>query len=273
MFFKKIKEKLFGKAHDQKTLDELEDILLQSDLGPHITDELIAKVKKSNEPPIETLKAEMIKILKKREQKFILKHNGLNIVLICGVNGSGKTTFIAKLCHFLKGHKIGIVAGDTFRAAATEQLEIWANRLGVTLFKGASNEDPSSVIYKAIEQAKDFDVLIIDTAGRLHNKEHLMMELQKIVRIIKKFDNTAPHDTFLVLDATIGANTINQIEHFKESVPLTGLVMNKLDGTAKGGILLRVADQFPYPFYFMGIGEQKEDLKSFNAEYFVTHIL
>lgn len=273
MFFKKIKEALFGRTHDQNLLNELEEILIQSDVGPQLAEELMAHVRQSSDDPIASLKKSVIEILSKREKKFVLKNRGLNIVLVCGVNGSGKTTFIAKLCHFLKGHKVGVVAGDTFRAAATEQLQIWADRLKVTLFKGTAGEDPSSVIYKAIDAACDLDVLIIDTAGRLHNKEHLMLELQKVIRIIRKFDATAPHEAFLVLDATIGSNTMNQISSFQEVVPITGLVMNKLDGTAKGGVLLKVANTFDYPIYFMGVGEAKEDLKPFEAEYFVDNLL
>jgi len=275
MFFKKIKEKLFGKKHDAQTIEELEEILLQSDVGVELTDELIQKVKKSSDTPSETLKKAMIDLLQKKEAPFTLKKD-LNIILVCGVNGSGKTTFIAKLCHFLKGKKVGIVAGDTFRAAAVEQLEVWANRLKAPLFKGNIGEDPSSVVYKAIAQAKeknDLDVLIIDTAGRLHTKDYLMMELQKINRIIQKFDDTAPHETLLVLDATIGSNTYHQTENFGEIIPLTGLVMNKLDGTAKGGTLLKIAKDFDYPFYFIGLGETKEDLKPFEAQYFVDHLL
>ncbi|USO02210.1 MAG: signal recognition particle-docking protein FtsY [Alphaproteobacteria bacterium] len=275
MFFQKIKEKLFGKKHDEQTIEELEDTLLQADVGFALSEEFIQKIKSSSKEPVETLKAEMLKLLQAKEKSFGLK-KGLNIILVCGVNGSGKTTFIAKLCHFLRDKKVGVVAGDTFRAAAVEQLEVWANRLNVPLFKGALGEDPSSVVYKAIAQTKeknDLDVLIIDTAGRLHTKDNLMMELEKIKRIIQKFDDTAPHETLLVLDATIGSNTYNQTENFGKVIPLTGLVMNKLDGTAKGGTLLKIAKDFPYPFYFIGVGEKKEDLKSFDAEYFIDHLL
>ena len=273
MFFKKIKEALFGRTHDQNLLNELEEILIQSDVGPQLAGDLITRVKQSSQDPLETLKKSAIEILSKREKKFELKNTELNIILVCGVNGSGKTTFIAKLCHLLKDHKVGVVAADTFRAAATEQLQVWANRLKIPLFKGTAGEDPSSVIYKAIGAASDLDVLIIDTAGRLHNKEHLMLELQKIIRIIRKFDETAPHETFLVLDATIGSNTVNQISSFQEVIPISGLVMNKLDGTAKGGALLKVASVFEYPIYFIGMGETKEDLKPFEAEYFVDNLL
>ena len=275
MFFQKLKDKLFGKVHTAQTLEELEDILIQADVGPHLSHKMVEAIKKSPGEASLALKQEMMNILQKREQVFSLKalKKGPNVILICGVNGSGKTTFIAKLCYFLKNKKVGIVAGDTFRAAAVEQLEVWADRLKAPIFKGTIGEDPASVIYKALQQSQDLDVLIIDTAGRLQNKDHLMMELQKIVRVIKKIDETAPQETLLVLDATIGSNTLNQIEAFKDVVPLTGLVMNKLDGTAKGGILLKVAEQFSYPFYFMGLGEKKEDLKPFSAEYFVDHIL
>ena len=222
----------------------------------------------------------MNKILRKEEiliplQKdfFSTKHNKPTVVLICGVNGVGKTTTIGKLCKKLKdqGNKIIVGAADTFRAAAIDQLELWCQKISVEIVKSDIGSDPASVAFKSFEYAKknNADYCVIDTAGRLQNKKNLMEEFSKIIRVLKKIDNDAPHETILVLDATTGQNAINQIEEFKKITPITGIIMTKLDGTAKGGILVAIAKQFKIPIYAIGIGEKEEDLDNFIAKDFV----
>ena len=196
------------------------------------------------------------------------------VVLVAGVNGTGKTTTIGKLASRLskEGYRIVLAAGDTFRAAAIEQLQVWGTRTGSEVIARAAGADAAGLAYDALARARQTkaDVLLIDTAGRLQNKAGLMAELEKIVRVIKKLDGTAPHAVLLVLDATTGQNALAQVEAFKASVPLTGLVMTKLDGTAKGGILVALADRFALPVHFIGVGEEANDLQPFDAQAFAN---
>ena len=195
------------------------------------------------------------------------------MLLVIGVNGSGKTTTIGKLAAKLiaDGQKVLLGAGDTFRAAAAEQLEIWANRVGATLVRGKEGADPSSVLFDAVKRARaeGFDVVIADTAGRLHTKTDLMEELQKVRRVIGKAADGAPHETWLVIDATSGQNAIAQAQIFTQAMSVSGIVLTKLDGTAKGGVILGIADQLRIPVRYIGIGERVDDLREFDAEEFV----
>ena len=205
-------------------------------------------------------------------ENFFNKKEKLNAVLVSGVNGVGKTTTIGKVGKILKsnGNKVMFSACDTFRAAAIEQLESWADKINVQITKSTQGSDPASVAYKAIEEALkgDFNHVLIDTAGRLQNKKNLMEEYKKIALVTKKIDPDAPHDVILVLDATSGQNVISQVEEFNKIIPLTGLIMTKLDGTAKGGILLALAKKYKLPIIALGLGEKEDDLQIFNAEKF-----
>jgi fused signal recognition particle receptor len=199
------------------------------------------------------------------------------VVLVAGVNGTGKTTTIGKLAARLsaEGHKVVLAAGDTFRAAAIEQLQIWGGRAGAKVVAKSTGADAAGLAYDALAEAKkdDADVLLIDTAGRLQNKSGLMAELEKIVRVIRKLDADAPHAAILVLDATTGQNALSQVEAFKNTIPLTGLIMTKLDGTAKGGILVALAHKFGLPIHFIGVGESVEDLQEFDAKKFAQALI
>jgi fused signal recognition particle receptor len=203
---------------------------------------------------------------------FLKKKDKINAILVAGVNGVGKTTTIGKISKILKsnGNKVMLAASDTFRAAAIEQLENWAINVNVEITKSSQGSDPASVAYKAIEKAikNNFNQILIDTAGRLQNKKNLMEEFKKIANVAKKIDPNAPHDVILVLDATSGQNVINQVEEFNKIIPITGLIMTKLDGTAKGGILLAVAKKFKLPIIALGLGEKEDDLQIFEAEKF-----
>ena len=205
-------------------------------------------------------------------KSFFTKKDKLNATLISGVNGVGKTTTIGKIGKILKsnGNKVMFAASDTFRAAAIEQLENWGNKIDVQVIKSSQGSDPASVAYKAIEDAlkNNFDQVLIDTAGRLQNKKNLMEEYKKIANVTKKIDAEAPHDVVLVLDATSGQNIINQVEEFNKIIPITGIIMTKLDGTAKGGILLALAKKYKLPIIALGLGEKEDDLQIFEAEKF-----
>ena len=220
----------------------------------------------------------VLEILKPLEKNLTkLSKDKPCVILIAGVNGVGKTTTIGKLGKILQHNnkKILFGAADTFRAAAVNQLEMWANKINAEVIKSDDSADPASVAYKSLDYAKknNFDYLIIDTAGRLQNKKNLMDELKKITNVLKKIDTKAPHETFLILDATTGQSAINQVEEFKKISPITGIIMTKLDGTAKGGILLAVSKKFKLPIIALGMGEKEDDLQIFNAEHFSEAIM
>ena len=269
------------KEIDHKTLDKIEDYLIQSDVGIVSASEIREIISQTKIDPNKDLTDEINNILKNyiisimkplENIEFFKKKEKLNATLISGVNGVGKTTTIGKISKILKGNgnKVMLAASDTFRAAAIEQLENWANKVDVQITKSSQGSDPASVAYKAIDQAlnNNFDQVLIDTAGRLQNKKNLMEEYKKIANVTKKIDPDAPHDVILVLDATSGQNVINQVEEFNKIIPITGLIMTKLDGTAKGGILLAVAKKYKLPIIALGLGEKEDDLQIFEAEKF-----
>ncbi len=269
------------KEIDDKTLDKIEDYLIQSDVGIVSASEIREIISQTKIDPNKNLTDEINNILKNyiisimkplENIEFFKKKEKLNATLISGVNGVGKTTTIGKISKILKGNgnKVMLAASDTFRAAAIEQLENWANKVDVQITKSSQGSDPASVAYKAIEGAlnNNFNQVLIDTAGRLQNKKNLMEEYKKIANVTKKIDPDAPHDVILVLDATSGQNVINQVEEFNKIIPITGLIMTKLDGTAKGGILLAVAKKYKLPIIALGLGEKEDDLQIFEAEKF-----
>jgi len=269
------------KEIDDKTLDKIEDYLIQSDVGIVSASEIREIISQTKIDPHKDLTDEINNILKNyiisimkplENIEFFKKKEKLNATLISGVNGVGKTTTIGKISKILKGNgnKVMLAASDTFRAAAIEQLENWANKVDVQITKSSQGSDPASVAYKAIEEAlnNNFNQVLIDTAGRLQNKKNLMEEYKKIANVTKKIDPDAPHDVILVLDATSGQNVINQVEEFNKIIPITGLIMTKLDGTAKGGILLAVAKKYKLPIIALGLGEKEDDLQIFEAEKF-----
>jgi fused signal recognition particle receptor len=271
------------KKLDQETLDELEELLIASDLGVHTSHHIItqlAKHKFDKEVTTDEIKADLAKIIAEILQpanKSINITNKPHVILVCGVNGNGKTTTIGKLAaKFAKeGHKITMAACDTFRAAAIGQLKVWADRSQAEFISGPENSDPASIAFKAIEAAKEngSDIVLIDTAGRLHNKTNLMEELSKIVRIIKKHDTEAPHETILVIDATTGQNAIVQLETFHKFINITGLIITKLDGTAKAGIVVSLVQKFNIPVYAIGVGEHLDDLNEFDPDDFAKGLL
>ena len=273
--------KVFNKRKlDATTVEELEDLLVSSDLGvtvaKQITGELAKKRldKEIDEHEVRRLLAEQISlILKEREQQLDLsKGQNPRIVFFVGVNGSGKTTTIGKIASQLKskGRKILLVAGDTFRAAAIEQLTVWGERTGVAVATKPQGSDASGLVYDAMIRAntENFDIVLVDTAGRLQNRTELMSELAKLLRVARKIDPEAPHEVLLVLDATVGQNALRQVEAFRDSAEVTGLIMTKLDGTAKGGILVAIAQKYDLPIHFIGIGEGRDDLKQFESVQF-----
>ncbi len=270
---------------DQGALGELEAILIQGDLGVSMASKLSNFIG-SMRFDSEISDIEIRKILSEKIESILtpiarpiqLKPaNCPHVILVCGVNGSGKTTTIGKLALKWRseGKAVALVAADTFRAAAVDQLEIWAERSGCSLIAGKPGADPAGLVFNALEKthADNTDILIVDTAGRLQNRKDLMDELEKIVRVIKKIDPDAPHDTILVLDATIGQNTINQVETFKEAVNISGLVLTKLDGSAKGGVVVALAEKFKLPVHAVGIGEGIEDLQPFHPRGFCQSLL
>ncbi len=266
------------KKLDEQTLEELEELLIMSDMGVKVSSSIIQSLKKDKfqkdvtDLEIKTYLADKISsILSPYVKKLEFNHKP-QVILVCGVNGSGKTTTIGKIANKLKqeGKTVLLAACDTFRAAADLQLRIWAERANCELISGEQGSDPASIAYKALEKAinEKIDVLLIDTAGRLQNKKNLMDELAKIIKVIKKLEPEAPHDLLLVLDACIGQNSISQVEVFKEIVNITGLIITKLDGTAKAGILVAIAQKFALPIYLIGVGEKIEDLDQFDAKSF-----
>jgi len=270
------------KEIDADLLDELEIILISADIGLDATDKIIQNLteevsrKKLKDPAalIESLKEQLKALLIPIEKPLIIskENNGPYVILMVGVNGVGKTTTIGKLAKKLQsdGLSVMLAAGDTFRAAAVEQLQTWGTRNNIPVIAQKTGADSAAVIFDAIQsaKAKKVDVLIADTAGRLHTQTNLMDELGKIKRVIKKVDNTAPHETMLVLDAGTGQNAINQAEQFHKSMGLTGLTLTKLDGTAKGGIIFALAEKLEIPVRFIGVGEAIDDLRPFNAHDF-----
>lgn len=275
---------LLGKKIDDATIDALEELLYEADLGSPIVTTIISEAHKLYRlnPKIssEELIGEIQKILISKLQEYQIRENpsdSLKVILIVGVNGSGKTTSLAKLSNLYQKEKkeVLVAAADTFRAAAIDQLEIWAKRCSVDLVKGKPGSDPAAVIFDAIQAAKhrNKNILLADTAGRLHTKVELMQELEKIRRVCAKADPLAPHETYLVLDATTGQNALAQAKLFHQSTPLTGLIITKLDGTAKGGSLIGIQSELKIPIRYIGVGEQLEDLRPFNPEEFVTTLL
>lgn len=268
---------------DDDMLQEFEDLLLSSDVGYATSTRLVAALKKKRfqqDVTLEEVKAilaeDLVEILKPLESPLQF-HATPTVVFMVGVNGSGKTTTMGKLAAHWKddGLQVRMVAADTFRAAATEQLAVWADRANVPLEKGAENADPAALVYTSYETSilKKDNALIVDTAGRLHNKSTLMEELKKIVRVTQKLNEAAPQYTVLVLDANIGQNTIQQVKLFQEAVNINGLIITKLDGTAKAGIVIQLADTFKLPIFYLGVGEGLEDLKPFTATAFVNNLL
>jgi len=281
-----ITETVTGKAViDELTLDQIEEILLGSDIGFDTTEKIIESVKRnlkserdrSGEKIIDLIKKELTNVLSVKN--YDIKELSLNkpyIILIVGVNGVGKTTTIGKLANNYKkiGKKVIVGAADTFRAAANEQLEIWAKRADVDIIQSTQGTDPSSVVFETVKKSIDqnYDVVLIDTAGRLHNKINLMSELDKIRRVIKKLLPEAPHETLLIVDANTGQNAILQAEEFSKVTAISGLVITKLDGTAKGGVVFQIVAKQNIPVRFIGIGEGIDDLQEFDSISFVEAI-
>jgi len=277
---------IFKKKIDENMLNELEDFLIQSDVGVESAKELREKFANTKVNPKTVGKDEIFKIFSNYVSEILkpleknlenINKNKPSVILIAGVNGVGKTTTIGKLGKILgqNNKKIVLGAADTFRAAAVSQLEVWAKRINADIIKSDEGADPASVAYKALDHAKknNFDYLLIDTAGRLQNKKNLMDEFKKITKVLKKIDANAPHETFLILDATTGQSAISQVEEFKKISPITGIIMTKLDGTAKGGILLAIGKKFKLPIIALGMGEKEDDLQTFNSEYFSNALM
>jgi len=291
-FLKNLKEGLFKSSSNisegvsniflkskpnEKILEEIEDFMIQCDFGIDVASKfkLILANKKFSEEELKKenfyniFSEEVIKILQPLEKKIVNTESDFKTIIVCGVNGTGKTTTIGKLSKLFKNHnkKVVIGAADTFRAAAIDQLKVWCDKNNTEMIQSEVGADPASVAFKTLEYAKNNnkDLCIIDTAGRLQNKKNLMEEFAKIVRVLKKIDPDAPQETWIVLDATTGQNAITQIEEFQKITPLTGIVMTKLDGTAKGGILVAIADRFKIPIVAIGVGEKEEDLNQFIA--------
>jgi len=270
---------------DDDALEDLEELLITADMGVATAAKIaggLAKTRFDQEvssDDVRTAFAASITAILEPVAKPLILDPALkpHVILVCGVNGSGKTTTIGKLAqqYANAGKTVMLAAGDTFRAAAIEQLQIWGQRTGAPVVARDLGADAAGLVYDAVEQARaaNVDVLLIDTAGRLQNKTHLMEELEKVVRVIKKIDPAAPHDTVLVLDATVGQNAHSQVEVFKQAVNVTGLVMTKLDGTAKGGVVVALADTFALPVHALGVGEGADDLRPFNAADFARNLM
>ena len=272
------------RALDDAMLEELEDMLVQADLGVETALRVTANIAEgrmgrrlSSTELRELLAAEIARIMAPVARPLPLYPKKPQVVLVVGVNGAGKTTTIGKLASQFRaaGKNVVIAAGDTFRAAAVEQLQVWGKRAGVPVMVAAQGSDPASLAYDAMvrAEAEGADLLMIDTAGRLQNRQDLMEELAKIVRVIRKKDPAAPHNTLLVLDATTGQNALNQVETFQKLADVSGLVMTKLDGTARGGVLVALADRFGLPIHAIGVGEQIDDLDAFDAEDFARALV
>jgi fused signal recognition particle receptor len=273
-----------SRAIDAAFLQELEDTLLSADIGIAKTDEIIAELKQryadgavaKGDDLLAFLKASLRAELANETQELRFQSDGPTVVLVVGVNGAGKTTSIAKLAHRLtsQGRTVLVAAGDTYRAAAIEQLGIWATRAGVQIVKGEPGGDAAAIAFDALAaaQARGCDTVLIDTAGRLHNKEHLMRELEKMRRVMQKRIPSAPHEVLLVLDATAGQNAVQQAKVFKDAMGVTGLILTKLDGTAKGGIAITIKRELGLPVRYIGVGEGMEDLQPFDPDAFIEAI-
>jgi fused signal recognition particle receptor len=281
-----ITELLPGRKIDAEILDDLETRLIMADVGVEasgrILEDLRRRVARKElndvDALLQALQEAMSQILKPVEQALIIDPKLRPfVILVVGINGAGKTTTIGKLAHRLlaEGKSVMLAAGDTFRAAAREQLEVWAERNNVPIVAQQSGAEPAAVIFDALNAAKarNIDVLIADTAGRLHTQTHLMDELKKVKRVLARLDPNAPHEVLLVLDGTIGQNAVAQAEEFNKGLGVTGLVITKLDGTAKGGVVLAIAQRLKIPIRFIGVGEQSEDFGVFNASEFVSALL
>ena len=269
---------------DEDFLEELEEILIMSDIGMDTSVKIVNKLRntikrenlKDEEDVKNALRKEMQNVLDEVDNKLNLETKP-SVILVVGVNGVGKTTSIGKIANRLRkeGKKVVVAAADTFRAAAVEQLEIWSKRSGAEIVKRDEGRDPASVVFDAIKKTKetDADVLIVDTAGRLHNKQYLMDELRKIKKVIDKEMEGCAQEILLVIDGTTGQNAISQVKAFKEETDVTGLVLTKMDGTAKGGVVLGIVEENKIPVKFIGVGEQMEDMEIFNSEEFVKAII
>ena len=274
-----------GRRLDEAALEELEELLIAGDLGAATAAELTAALaqqrfgKEVTATEVRRALADQIAVLLAPVEGTLAIDDSAkpHVILVAGVNGTGKTTTIGKLAQSLsrEGRRVMLVAGDTFRAAAVEQLTIWGERAGAPVVARPDGGDPAGLAFDALERARaeGIDVLLIDTAGRLQNKAHLMAELQKIDRVLKKLDPRAPHSRLLVLDATTGQNALNQVDVFREAIAVDGLVMTKLDGTAKGGVLVALAQRFGVPVVALGIGEGIDDLRPFEARAFATALM
>lgn len=279
--------KLFrlGRKIDQKFLEELESTLIMGDVGVATTRQILSKLQSAyqqkeidnQEQIIQFLRETINGLLTQKNNEINFASTGPTVILVVGVNGCGKTTSIAKLANYFaeQGKKVFLAASDTFRAAAIEQLEKWAQRVNVTLIRQQSGSDPAAVAFDALESAvaRKADVLIVDTAGRLHTQKNLMQELSKIHRVLSKKMPSAPHEVLLVLDATNGQNALLQAKAFKEVVAVTGIFLTKLDGTAKGGVVLAIQQQLDIPVKFIGLGEQYDDIEPFEVSRFVSAML
>ena len=280
-FVKKVETIVIGYAEiDDDFLDDLEATMLVGDLGPKTTAYLMKEIRRGVTEGSINNTGEVMPFMEERitemlgAQEEVLELHKPEVILVVGVNGVGKTTTIAKLAHYYaeQGKKVIIAAGDTFRAAASEQLSIWADRVGVSIVKHKEGADPAAVVFDACASAvaKEADLVIVDTAGRLHTKVNLMEELKKIGRVADKQIPGAPHQTLLVLDGTTGQNAVSQAKLFGEAVPVTGIVVTKLDGTAKGGVVISIKEELGVPVRWIGVGEQMDDLRPFNAKEFAN---
>ncbi|MHC4351929.1 MAG: signal recognition particle-docking protein FtsY [Planctomycetota bacterium] len=270
-----------GRKIDEDLLDELEETLISDDIGVETTDKLVSELRQAYRDRQIATTDDVIPFLKEhiksywpdRDRQLHSTATGPTVILVAGVNGTGKTTSIAKLAHIFNqnGKKVIVAACDTFRAAAVEQLSIWADRIGVQIVKHQSGSDPAAVAFDACEAAvaRDTDILILDTAGRLHTKKDLMLQLTKIRDVVTRKIPDAPHEVLLVLDATTGQNAISQAKLFTEAINVTGIFLAKLDGTARGGIVIAIKDQLDIPVKFVGLGEKPEDIAEFDPDTFV----
>lgn len=275
----------FGKPIDEQIIQDLEDTMLTGDMGPNMVAKLIDSTRKAwkrgeikeAQHILDHLKTEVVAMWPDSDRAIHFAETGPTVILVVGINGSGKTTSIAKLANHLtkQGKKVIVGAGDTFRAAAVEQLSQWADRIGIQIVKHNQGADPGAVAYDACEAAlaRGADVLLIDTAGRLHTQDHLMRELGKIQKVVQKRIPDAPHEVLLVLDATIGQNAIIQARQFSEVVNVSGIILAKLDGSAKGGIVIGIRDQLSVPVKFVGLGETPDDIEPFDPQSFVEALL